>query len=212
MRFFTIILLLISSQANAQRFGGGVLGGISTSQVTGDYIGGFNKLGGWGGLFTDLRFTPRSALQFEISFIQKGSARAGTLKNGNTFYFHNQNMIEIPLLYRWYGIKNLSLEIGMQAGVIMSTVERDYRYATIKNNPFFRKAEWSAAGGVSYYLLKGKLEVNARYAQSLLSLKRSKWFNHVVAFSVRYWFKTTLDWRKIKASNKKSGIKIEIVK
>jgi hypothetical protein len=50
MRHSTFILLLAivlfpDHDANAQGFGGGVFVGISTSQVTGDNIGGFNKVG-----------------------------------------------------------------------------------------------------------------------------------------------------------------------
>ncbi|MBL4585877.1 MAG: PorT family protein [Flavobacteriales bacterium] len=211
MRFLFIIFLFVSSGIRAQSFGGGVFGGISTSQVTGDNIGGFNKVGGWGGLYTDFRFTPRSALQLELSFIQKGSKQTPTVKNGNTLFLHNQNMVEMPILYRWYGVKNLSLEIGTQVGFFLSTVERD-NFNETRNNPLFRKAEWSVAAGISYFFLKSKkLEVNARFANSILSVKRGDWWmNHVIAFSLRYWFKTTLDQDKIKASAKKDKIKIEI--
>jgi len=211
MRISIIILLLISNYANAQRFGGGVLGGISTSQVMGDGIVGFNKVGAWAGLYTDFRFTPRSSLQIEMSFIQKGSARTANAKNGNIIYFHNQNMVEMPIFYRWYGAKNLCFEIGTQVGFFLSTVERDNVNET-KNNPFFRRAEWSAAAGISYFLLKSKkLEVNARFANSILSVKKGAWWmNHVIGFSLRYWFKTTLDQDKIKAATKRDKIKIEI--
>ena len=88
-------------------------------------IGGFNKVGAWAGAFTDYRFTPRSTLQLELSFIQKGSRQAPTVKNDGILYVHNQNILEIPVLYRWYGIKNMSIELGLQAGVILSTVERE---------------------------------------------------------------------------------------
>ncbi|MFT6210457.1 MAG: hypothetical protein ACJAYA_000637 [Bacteroidia bacterium] len=211
MRTFIYLLLFAPIALFGQGFGGGIYGGISTSQVSGDGIGGFHKVGGWAGAFTDYRFTPRSALQFEISFIQKGSRQTPTVKNNGILYVHNQNILEIPVLYRWYGIKNMSIEIGMQAGIIMSTVERGNVIPETRNNPAFRKAEWSGAAGLSYYFWKSKIEVNMRYSNSIIPLKTQQfWMNHVFAFSVRYWFKTTLNRDKINATKKKNLIEVKI--
>lgn len=188
-------------------------GGISTSQVSGDGIGGFNKVGGWGGAFTDYRFTPRSTLQFEISFIQKGSRQTPTVKNNNTFILYNYNMLEIPVLYRWYGIKNMSIEIGPQVGVLLSSVEKgsDPSFVEARNSPANPRAELSGAAGLSYYFWKGKVEANVRYSNSITTIRKYDWWiNHVFAFSVRYWFKTTLDKDKINATKKKNLIEIKV--
>lgn len=212
MRILVLILFLLPTLSIGQGFGGGLYAGISTSQVSGDGIGGFNKVGAWGGAFTDYRFTLRSTLQLEVSFIQKGSRQAPTVKNDGILYVHNQNILEIPVLYRWYGIKNMSIEVGLQAGVILQTVERGNVIPTTVNNPLFQPAEFSGAAGLSYYFWKNKIEVNARYSNSILSLKgnRDWWMNHVFAFSVRYWFKTTLDRDKIEATKKKNQVEVKV--
>lgn len=212
MRILILFLSILPLAGFSQGFGGGLYAGISTSQVSGDGIGGFNKVGAWGGAFTDYRFTPRSTLQLELSFIQKGSRQAPTVKNDGVLYVHNQNILEIPVLYRWYGIKNMSIELGLQAGVILSTVERGNTIPTTTNNPLFMPAEFSGAAGLSYYFWKNKIEVNMRYSNSILSLKgnRDWWMNHVFAFSVRYWFKTTLDRDKIQATKKKNAVEVNI--
>ncbi len=211
MRNLLYLLFILPAFGFAQGFGGGLYVGISTSQVTGDMYSGFHKVGAWGGGFTDFRFTPRSTVQLELSFIQKGSRLIPTDKNQGFSYFHNQNQIEIPVLYKWYGIKNMSIELGLQAGILLSTVERGTGIAESRNSPAFRPAEFSGVAGLSYYFWKGKIEVNARYSNSLLSLKTSYWWmNHVISFSVRYWFKTTLDREKIRATKKnKVDVKIE---
>lgn len=211
MRLLVFILSVLPILSFGQGFGGGLYGGISTSQVSGDGIGGFHKVGAWAGAFTDYRFTPRSTLQFEISFIQKGSRQTPTVKNNGVLYVHNQNILEIPVLYKWYGIKNMSIELGMQAGIILSTVERGNVIPETRNNPAFRKAEWSGAAGLSYYFWKGKIEANVRYSNSIIPIKTQQfWMNHVFAFSVRYWFKTTLDKDKIGATKKKNRIEIKV--
>ena len=210
MRSFLFLLLFIPIVSFGQGFGGGVYGGISTTQVYGDGIGGFNKVGGWGGAFTDYRFTPRSALQFEISFIQKGSRQTPTVKNNGMLYVNNQNILEIPVLYRWYGIKNMSIEVGTQVGYLISTIERNNNGEILRQIPH-RKFEWSGAAGLSYYFWKNRIEVNMRYSNSIMPVKTEQWWmNHVFAFSVRYWFKTTLDKDKIEATKKKNRIEVKI--
>ncbi|MGB0368402.1 MAG: porin family protein [Flavobacteriales bacterium] len=210
MRLLLYFFLLLPFTSLGQGFGGGLFGGISTTQVTGDAIVGFHKAGGWAGAFTDYRFTPRSALQFELSFIQKGSRQAPTVKNNGVLYVNNQNYLELPILYKWYGIKNMSIEMGTQVGYLISATERNNN-GEIPNPIPHKKVEWSAAAGLSYYFWKGKIEVNARYANSILSMKKQDWWiNHVFAFSVRYWFKTTLDKDKIEATKKKNRVQVKI--
>lgn len=211
MRTLILLLLCCPTFLFGQGFGGGIYGGISTSQVSGDGIGGFNKIGGWAGAFTDYRFTPRSTLQLELSFIQKGARQAPNVKNGNILKFYNQNLLEIPVMYRWYGIKNMSIELGVQAGVLLSTLERETNFQDTRNTEAYRPLEMSGAAGLSYYFWKGKIEVNMRYSNSLFSLKtRQWWMNHVFAFSVRFWFKTTLDRDRIEATKPKNAVKVNV--
>ncbi len=211
MRGFVFLLLAFPFLSLAQGFGGGIYAGISTTQITGDGIVGFNKVGAWGGGFTDYRFTPRSTLQLELSFIQKGSRQAPTVKNNNIFILYNLNMLEIPVMYRWYGIKNMSIELGTQAGVVLSSVETGTLLPENRNAAIYNRFEWSGAAGLSYFFWKGKIEVNARYSNSILSLRKGDWWmNHVFGFSVRYWFKTTLDRDRIAATKKNSGIELKI--
>lgn len=210
MRKLILLFFFLPELLFAQGFGGGVLAGLSTSQVTGDAIAGFNKVGFWGGAFTDYRFTPQSSLQFELSFIQKGSRQAPTAKNNGVLYAHNQNLLEVPLVYRWWGIKNMSLELGVQGAYMISSTERDNAGEILGRAPL-RPMEASVMGGLSYYFWKGKIEANARYANSLHSLRSDKWWvNHVIAFSVRFWFKTTYDHDKVKATRKKNGVNLKI--
>lgn len=211
MRGVLFLILLVPSLLYGQGFGGGLFAGISTSQVSGDGFVGFNKAGAWGGAFTDYRFTPRSTLQFELSFIQKGSRQAGTVKNNNVFILYNHNMLEIPVLYRWYGIKNMSIEMGLQAGFLLSSIEKGTLLVETRNSSAYRKGELSGAVGLSYFFWKGKIEVNARYSNSILSMRKNgRWMNHVIGFSVRYWFKTTLDKDKLEATKKKNRIDVKV--
>ena len=78
MLFFkkiSIILLILLSvnKMTAQEFKGGFIGGISTSQLSGDMLGGFNKMGLIIGGFTSRSFSEKISAKLEIVYIQKGS-------------------------------------------------------------------------------------------------------------------------------------------
>lgn len=211
MRKLLLLCFLLPNLLFGQGFGGGLLAGISTSQISGDGIGGFNKVGAWAGGFTDYRFTPRSTLQLELTFIQKGSRQAPTAKNNNILILYNHNMLEIPVMYRWYGIKNMSIELGTQVGILLSSLDRVTNSVESRNSSVYHRAEWSGAAGLSYYFWKGKIEVNVRYSNSILSMRKQDWWmNHLFGFSVRYWFKTTLDRDKIEATKKKNAINVKV--
>jgi len=193
------IVLFSTNDAMAQGFGGGVFVGISTSQVTGDYISGFNKVGFWGGGFTDYRFSPKSTLQLEITYIMKGSRQTPTVDNNGVFYAMKLHYLEIPLLYKWYGIRNMSIEVGPHFGILLASGEEDNN-GEIPNDPNvpFKTFELSGAAGLSYYFWKGRIEANARYSNSILPVRGDvvQWpyggqLNQVISFSVRYWFKNT---------------------
>ncbi|MFT5920363.1 MAG: hypothetical protein ACI9FU_002181 [Granulosicoccus sp.] len=208
-----VSFLGISLSSFAQGFGGGLFAGISTSQMLGDNIGGFHKAGFYGGAFTDFRFTPRSALQLEMSFLQRGSKQTPTVKNNNTSLFFNLNYIEFPVLYRWYGIKNMNLEIGPSVSYLISSRQED-TFGEITNKIDFNDIDLSLAAGLSYYLLKNKkLEVNARYSISLIPPSTDAgryWQHHVIAFSIRYWFKTTINQATEAIANNKVKVNINL--
>lgn len=191
----------------AQNFGGGVHVGLVSSHVLEQGVpASYNKVGLFAGGFTDYRFTPNSTLQLELSFIQKGTRQAGNLDNNNIDKGMNLNYLEIPVLYRWWGIRNMSVEIGPQVGVLLGYREWDQFGNFDGPNPDYRafnRVDVGAAAGLSYYFLKNRLEVNARYAISAVPIRRraqgeaiwplARQYNSLLVFSVRWWFKNTYD-------------------
>ena len=61
MRFYRILAIVLlcgiltTTNSHAQSFGGGLIAGMSTSQVAGDMLGGFNKIGLLAGAYTSLK-------------------------------------------------------------------------------------------------------------------------------------------------------------
>ena len=65
----------------SQNFKGGVIAGVSTSQVSGDALGGFHKAGLYLGVFTELPLSPISNIKMEMNYIQKGSNNPKIFEN-----------------------------------------------------------------------------------------------------------------------------------
>ena len=83
MRIFLYILLcVVSINIHAQNFGGGLILGLSTSQVSGDHLGGFNKAGLLVGGFVNLQLSNTLKGQMEMTFIQKGAITLKWMKMG----------------------------------------------------------------------------------------------------------------------------------
>src|SRR5436853_3326713 len=98
--YFSVILVFSYSIAtHAQNFHAGAFGGISTSQVSGDNLGGFDKAGLYAGSFVNMPAGEKWLLQMEITYIQKGSRPSKSDEEaGFPGVFPTLNYAEVPLI------------------------------------------------------------------------------------------------------------------
>ena len=193
--FFAGLFIFSFQLLNAQDFHAGLIGGISTTQVAGDNLEGFNKAGLIGGGFVNRSMSEDISLQMEIIFIQKGSRKPIQPDNDNSFYVMRLSYFEVPVLVKWQALKKLNIEAGPSVGVLIFSEEETE--AGILNAPPFKKMEFSGNIGASYPLTE-KLTVNTRYSQSLLPIRpfpgyvtdffHSGQYNTVLAFTLQYRF------------------------
>lgn len=96
-----ILFFIFSVTANAQQFNGGVMLGLVGSQVAGDLYSGYNKAGISAGGWVSLAISPKSTLQMELAYLQKGS-RENPDQEKDRFdtYIMRLGYIEMPFLYR----------------------------------------------------------------------------------------------------------------
>lgn len=124
--FFVFCFLLFTAMNAQNIFRGGFSLGIAGSQVSGDRLSGFDKAGLFGGVYVNFRFKEHSALQFEMNYIQKGSAY--NPKAGATdphAYRLNLQYIEVPVLYHWLFSKRFGFVIGPTVGFLMKATEKE---------------------------------------------------------------------------------------
>ncbi len=133
MRFINFIFLFgIATLTNAQNFQSGLITGISTSQVSGDALGGFNKIGLQLGGFVNHPIGKNSKVQFGLYYIDKGSDDTKSLFQIDLSYVESSYSI----LYNYQGF---SWEGGVLIGVLIDGKTYDiYSYENVSESQFNR--------------------------------------------------------------------------
>lgn len=183
--FISLILIATALNSSAQSFGGGIILGISTSQVGGDNLGGFNKAGLLTGVYANRTINPLLTLQMEMTYIQKGS------NNPNMNDFEHPDLdvpdismsyIEIPLLIKYKQSEVLDIEGGLQAAYLISGHYND-TYGKIQNSsgdPFINR-DISLLIGVDYKYSK-HISLNTRISNSILPIGEED-YNHPIRYN-----------------------------
>lgn len=167
----TILLfscILCPAIAQERRFTAGGKIGVSSSQVSGDDLAGFNKAGLTAGLFSSVLFSKKWTAQFELLFIQKGSKYVAHPDLGDPNYYRLQlNYLEVPVLLQ-YHYKRFTFEAGPGFGYLINYKEED-ESGDIGDYRPFNKSEISYHLGINYQI--HHLGVNVRYSNSISSIR-----------------------------------------
>lgn len=164
--FFYLTLSL-----SAQSFKGGVHGGLVASQVAGDKFSGYNKAGISAGGWVSLQVTPRSVLQMELAYVQKGSRENPDYeKNRMQEYLMRLGYVELPVLYRLIYSDKLNFEIGPAMNFLIHSYEEADGYIIDYG---FKNTNLALIIGLSYNLNE-KLRVNFRTNNSIFNIRNEK--------------------------------------
>ena len=191
---FTILLFcgFLTLSVQSQNFGGGLIAGISTSQVSGDRLGGFNKIGLLAGVYTNLKVQDDLILQFEITYIEKGSRNPDIHIN----YINEITLsyVEVPISINLQQKENLGVEVGiLPAFIISSKMNDDYSETNI--SPPFEKYDFGIFAGINYHL-SNKIILNSRISNSIIPIRphisgaTTVWnkgqYNTILSFTIHY--------------------------
>jgi hypothetical protein len=167
--FFCFISMLFSANAQEQRFSAGIKAGLSSSQVSGDELSGFDKAGSIAGLFVNATFTKKWSARFELLYIQKGSKYKAHPELGDTKYYRLQlNYLEVPVAFQ-YHFKKWVIEAGPGFGYLINNKEETEMGNITVYRPF-HKSELSYIAGFDYRIFNN-FSVNCRYSNSILSIR-----------------------------------------
>jgi hypothetical protein len=191
------------SNLQAQNFGGGIILGLSTSQVGGDDLGGFNKAGLIAGVFANKSISPLFSFQMEMTYIQKGSNNPNMNNSEHLQDYEKPDIsssyIEIPLLFQYHQSEVLKIEGGIQfANLINGYYNDNYgEMSTTTIDPFIDYDIGLLIG--MDYKFSGDLSLNTRISNSILpigeedynhpttynSTRKGK-YNSVLSFTIHY--------------------------
>jgi hypothetical protein len=179
MKFLFLLLMGIFGGiylVNAQAFHGGVLAGLTATQVDGDTYGGYNKAGFQGGVFVNTRLSDLFSAQLEIKYTGKGARKPVTSTDPDV-YTLTLHYIDMPLLAS-VKVKNIgSVELGIIPAYLFSAQGEDNggRFPS-DYLVTFKKFDISSLIGININLFP-KLWLNLRYSYSLTSIRPEEYPN-----------------------------------
>ena len=174
------------SNLQAQNFAGGIILGLSTSQVSGDDLGGFNKAGLLAGFFANKSLSPLLSFQMEMTYIQKGSNNPNMNNSEHLQDYEKPDIsssyIEIPLLLKYHQSAVLKIEGGIQfANLIKAYYNDTYgEISTTTIDPFIDYDIGLLIG--MDYKFSANLSLNTRISKSIIPIGEED-YNHATTYN-----------------------------
>ena len=183
-RFLFIITLFSAVVSFGQSFNGGLVFGLCASHTTGSFVDpvtydeeatfnrSFSKPGINAGVFTNLYFTDNQAIDFEISFIQKGARKVPNKNDTLSGQVYEStlrlNYITIPIHYKYELSNYFSAFAGPNIGLLLS---HSYTQNYIDQSYIlkFNRFDFSVDIGVVVKLL-ARLSLDVKYSATFFLL------------------------------------------
>ncbi|MCX6282215.1 MAG: porin family protein [Bacteroidetes bacterium] len=171
-RIGLFIIFLLPLMGFSQKFNGGLLLGGNVSQVDGDDLEGYHKVGFQAGAYVNLRLSKHSSFQMEMEYFQKGSRKASNPDSGvsDHSYLIRIHYLEIPVLYQYTFAKRVQAEIGPAIDVYLGSLEESDGIVSPSTVPF-RPVTLSGILGIACYITPN-LKLGFRFNYSLLSIRQ----------------------------------------
>ena len=197
-----ILIIIFPIFCFSQEFNSGLSLGISTSQVSGDQLSGFNKIGPSISIFLNRKIN-WYYLQLELQYISKGSKKNisndldSYLDNTYTSFINNYRFhleyLGIPISIKAKVKSNLSLETGSAINILTNQKEEIDFY--IDNSRKVNKLEYCFFIGLLWNI-SPNYYINIRASNSILPIRKHSsgqtyrlnkgQYNTTLSFSIYY--------------------------
>ncbi|PKP18127.1 MAG: hypothetical protein CVU06_12475 [Bacteroidetes bacterium HGW-Bacteroidetes-22] len=182
----TVVALLITIGAKAQVFKGMVIGGFNLTQVDGDEVYGFDRIGANIGAGVFVPIDNNWGLSMETLFTMKGSYQgdqyllSDSLGNRLTgSYDLRLNYVEIPLLIHYNDRDRITVGVGFSYARLVGVTEKEHGVeitsTTVKDGPY-KTSDYSLLADVRLRIYKSLL-LNVRYCYSLAKIRTRDFYN-----------------------------------
>jgi hypothetical protein len=159
IKLLFLVLTVLSMSAKAQQsFKAGLTFGMTTSQISGDGLGGWDKFGLAGGAFVSAPLSAKSGFRIGINYADKGARTKRDTLNFNTFAYRLK-YIEVPVQY---AVKNgpLTFLYGVYYGRLIKQdiLSNGYAYEI---TPAFKNSDFGVSIGAAlqmgdHFFIEGK--------------------------------------------------------
>lgn len=187
MKIKTILFFLIffnSITSFSQEFKGGFLLGPNATQVTGDKLAGYKKLGFNAGVFTEFVFDDRKSIRAEMYYIQKGSRKNPTEFDYNK-YVMSLHYVEVPFIFQYRFYKSFSAQGGLSFAYLFKSKEKDQNGELNVNGRMpYSDFDFSANIGL-LYSINDHWKVGGRMSYSFIYIREKPDFQVGLAFHDR---------------------------
>ncbi len=186
-----IIFSVFSLSLSAQIFNGGLRGGMTATEVSGDNLSGPNKVGWYASVYTFTSLSDYSHLILEILFIQKGSRSMPREKNNFYEYKFYLSYVEIPVQYqvdisRYTNlslVEKFSFRLGLSVSFLVDFLESDDGTTTFLpgEKKDFHPAELNILTGLSFPI-NPSLDLSIGFSNGLTPIRPhsgggTTWYN-----------------------------------
>ncbi|MBR9859858.1 PorT family protein [bacterium] len=194
-----LLVFFTAYSAQSQGFEGALYLGANFSQVDGDQLGGYNKLGLNAGFAISRRLKKQDnwKLSFEMLYSQKGAKKVIDPDVGGPTLTLNYHYVEIPVLAR-YTWNEFVFYGGPSFGINVFNERDDNGFTSEEEN--LLSTEWALHLGGTYYLTE-RFGFDLRHSYSLVSVRdfpivvnsptwfgRAGWYNRLFTIAIRYNF------------------------
>lgn len=176
--------------------------GLSTSQVGGDNLAGFNKAGLLAGAFANTPISELLSFQMEITYLQKGSNNPNINNSEHPNYLKediSSSYIEVPLLLQYHQSNKMKIEGGVQLAYLINGYYNDLNgeIPIYSVDPFI-EYDFGLLLGIDYKYSEN-ISLNTRLSSSILPIgaedydglnyynsSRKGKYNSVLSFAIHY--------------------------
>lgn len=210
--FVIIAFTVLSSTAGAQQFMGAVMGGMNLSQVDGDEVYGFKRIGGHIGLAAILPIKSKWDITLETVFNQKGAYEGeqyqdslfGVQLNGK--YDLRLNYVEVPLTAHFTDKQKYTVGAGFSYGRLVSSKETEHNGAIppYSDSVAFNKNDYCVLVDFQIRVWK-QLKFNVRYSYSMVPIRTRTYIDPygIKDPNVRKQYNNMLTFRLVYVINEK---------
>jgi hypothetical protein len=216
------LLLALSPSLSAQRFKGAVMGGMNISQVDGDEVYGYHRVGGHIGLAAILPIK-KWDITLETVFNQKGAFEKKQYENWVYNYDTNSmlidstlytgaynlrlNYVEVPLMVHYTDRDRYTVGIGFSYGrlVNFSEVEHGGNIPPYSDTVGFKKNDYCFLADLQFRVWK-QLKFNIRFSYSMVPIRERTYYDviyHLKEPWIRKQYNNMLTFRLVYVFNEK---------